>query len=306
MDIDDLVTIDIDGFTTALGVVNKHTQATLAAYRRELTHFDQFLRTRKLRVSQVKPKTILDYLQTRDPKNALRPGTTGRRLAVLSRFFAYIELTSNGRIRNPVSAVARSKKQPPRPNPADPRIVERLFAGVTSVRDHLLLRVFLATGLRLSELCSLDRDTIKAETTDLPTGRRVLGVGRIVGKGQDREREFFVDVKTLRAIHDYTRTRTDDCPALFTSNRRVRISTRAVDHVLRRWCRKLHIPIIHAHQLRSRFATDLDAMGVPLKEISTLLGHASPQTTMAYIRKDAARVRAAYFAAFEPRVQSED
>jgi site-specific recombinase XerD len=298
--------MDIDGFLSALGVVNKHTRATLAAYRRELKHFDQFLRTRRLRVSQVKPKTILGYLQTRDPRNALRPATTGRRLAVLSRFFAYIELTSNGRIRSPVTAIARPKKQPPRPNPADPRVVERLLTGITSVRDRLLLRVFLATGLRLSELCSLDRETIKAEVTELATGKRVLGVGRIVGKGQDREREFFVDLETLRAIHDYTRTRMDDSPALFTSSRRLRISTRAVDHLLRRWCRKLHLPIIHAHQLRSRFATDLDAMGVPLKEISTLLGHASPQTTMAYIRKDAARVRAAYFAAFEPRVQSKD
>ena len=98
-------------------------------------------------------------MQTRDPKNALRPATTGRRLAVLSRFFAYIELTSNGRIRSPVTAIARPKKQPPRPNPADPRVVERLLTGITSVRDRLLLRVFLATGLRLSELCSLDRDT---------------------------------------------------------------------------------------------------------------------------------------------------
>jgi site-specific recombinase XerC len=184
--------------------------------------------------------------------------------------------------------------------------VDRLLAGIASVRDRLLLRVFLATGLRLSELCSLDRDTIKAEVTELATGRRVLGVGRIVGKGQDREREFFVDFKTLRAIHDYKRTRTDDCPALFTSNRRIRISTRAVDHVLRRWCRRLGLPLVHAHQLRSRFATDLDAVGVPLKEISALLGHASVVTTTAYVKKDAARVRAAYFAAFEPRVQSED
>ena len=63
--------------------------------------------------------------------------------------------------------MARSKKQPPRPNPADPHVVERLLTGVTSVRDHLLLRVFLATGLRLSELCSLDRDTIRAEATEL-------------------------------------------------------------------------------------------------------------------------------------------
>jgi site-specific recombinase XerD len=295
--------MDIDGFLSALGVVNKHTRTTLAAYRRELKHFDQFLRTRRLRVSQVKPKTILDYLQIRDPKNARRPATTGRRLAVLSRFFGYIELTSNGRIRSPVTVIARPKKQPARPNPADPRVVERLLAGITSVRDRLLLRVFLATGLRLSELCSLDRDTIRAEVTELASGKRVLGVGRIIGKGQDREREFFVDLETLRAVHDYNRTRTDNSPALFTSNRRIRISTRAVDHLLRRWCRKLGLPVIHAHQLRSRFATDLDAMGVPLKEISTLLGHASPQTTIGYIRKDAARVRAAYFAAFEPRVQ---
>jgi site-specific recombinase XerD len=154
--------MDIDGFIAALGVVNKHTRATCDAYKRELRHFDEFLRRRKLRVSQVRPKTILDYIKTRDSKNVIRPGTVGRRLAVLSCFFAYVELTSNGRIRNPVSAVARPKKQPPRPNPADPRVLDRLLAGITSVRDRLVLRVFLATGLRLSELCSLDRDTIKA------------------------------------------------------------------------------------------------------------------------------------------------
>jgi len=296
--------MDIDGFISALGVVNKHTKATLAAYRRELVHLDRYLRKRKLRVSQVRPKTILAYMMARDPENRLRPATVARRLAVLSRFFDYVELTSNGRFRNPVSVIPRPKKQPPRPNPADPRAVERLLTGITSIRDRVLLRVFLATGLRLAEICSLDRDTLKAEVTDLPAGKRILGVGRIIGKGQDREGEFFVDLATLREIHEYLRTRNDTSNALFISSRGKRISARAVDHMLRKWCRKLGLEVIHAHQLRSRFATDLDAMGVPLKEISTLLRHASPVTTMAYIRKDAARVRAAYFAAFEPRTPS--
>jgi integrase len=69
--------------------------------------------------------------------------------------------------------------------------------------------------------------------------------------------------------------------------------------MLRAWCKRLDLPIFHPHQLRATFATRLNKVGVPTLEISTLLGHASLDSTMAYVKPDMRRIRTEFFAAHE-------
>jgi integrase/recombinase XerC len=291
--------MDIGGFVSSLEM-RKHSPATIAAYRRELTNFERFLKQKRLRTNQVTGRVIIAYLEHCDPEHRLKPASVRRRLACLSTYLAWVEFTSNGRIRNAAKLVRAPKRQRPRPRPADPQVVERLLAGIDNERDLAIIRLFLASGIRLSELCSLDRGSFSIEVTEISPGvKRMQGVARIIGKG-DKERDILVDIGTLGEIYKYLQHRGDDgIGAMFISRRAKRISPRTVEHLLRHWCIRLGLPPIHPHQLRSRFSTDLYRLGMPTLELSRLIGHESLATTMAYLQPDLQRMRAEYFATTE-------
>jgi site-specific recombinase XerD len=261
--------------------------------------FEKFLRERQLQVNQVKPIHVERYLRWRDPHFEAKLASTRRRLAALSSFYDFLAVMANGHIRNPVRPLRRPRMQPPHPKPLNEKQVAVLTEGITNTRDAAIVGLFLHSGLRLSELCSLDRDSIKVSKIGSNDGNKVLGIGRIVGKGQ-REREFLVDLTTLKVLHRYLEGRAAEGPAaLFLSNRKRRIHQNTVQRMLHAWCKKLDLPMLHPHQLRATFATRLSKVGVPILEISKLLGHASLDTTLLYIKPDMRKIRTEFFAAHE-------
>jgi site-specific recombinase XerD len=290
-----VLAVNIQSFLDRLRARN-YTDATISSYALELRKFEHYLRENKLQVNQVRPRHIEAYLRYRDPEFQNRPASTRRRLAVLGSFYDFVVVMANGRIRNPLEAIRHPRLQPPNPKPLTDEQVTVLMDGVDSARDKAIFGLLLGSGLRLSELCSLDRDSIDVE--HMP-GSGVVGVGRVTGKG-NKEREFLIDLPTLKLIHIYLKDRgRDGNPALFLSNRGRRINKRTVQHLLSAWCRRLDLPDLHPHQLRATFATRLNKAGVPTLEISSLLGHASIGTTMAYLKPDARRIRTEFFAAME-------
>ena len=237
------------------------------------------------------------YLRWRDPQAHQQPASVRRRLAALSAFYQFLAVMANGHIRNPVDPLRRPRRQPPRPKPLNENQIATLVEGIDDARDAAIIGVLLHSGLRLSELCSLNRDSIRVE--HLGSANKVVGVGRVLGKGQ-KERDFLVDLPTLKLVHRYLSERgADDQEALFISNRGRRINPRTVQHMLRAWCRRLGLPPLHPHQLRSTFGTRLNRVGVPTLEISKLLGHSSLDTTMQYVKPDVRRIQTEYFAAHE-------
>jgi site-specific recombinase XerD len=290
--------MNLDGFISHLRT-RSYSGGTIVAYRSELQQFQQYLREAKLRVNQIKPIHVEKYLQWRDPKAEQQSATTRRRLAALSSFYDFLAVMSNGHIRNPVRPLRRPRRQPPRPKPLDEKQVAVLAEGIDSARDAAIIGLLLHSGLRVSELCSLNRNSIAIEHLDANLGGKVVGVGRVLGKGR-KEREFLVNRPTLKLVHEYLLKRgSDDIDALFLSNRKRRINPRTIQHMLRTWCKRLNLPPLHPHQLRSTFGTRLNRVGVPTLEISKLLGHASLDTTMMYVKPDARRIRTEYFAAHE-------
>ena len=230
--------------------------------------FASFLRERRMQVNQVKPVHVERYLRWRDPNSEAKPASVRRRLACLSSFYDFLAVMANGHIRNPVRPLRRPRRQPPQPRPLSEKQVALLTEGITNTRDAAVVWLFLHSGLRLSELCSLDRDSIKVGKIGSHDGNKVIGIGRIVGKGQ-REREFLVDLTTLKLLHRYLEGRAAEGPAaLFLSNRNRRIHQNTVQRMLHAWCKKLDLPMIHPHQLRATFATRLNKVGVPTLEIS--------------------------------------
>lgn len=148
--------------------------------------------------------------------------------------------------------------------------------ALRALRDRAILETFFSTGLRLAELCSLER------YLDLERGEV-----SIRGKG-DKLRLVFLAPRTRRALKEYLDKRTDTEPALFislTKNGRPlgRITPRAVQRLVAYWAKAAGISgKIHPHQLRHSFATDLLLNGADLRSVQELLGHANISTTQVY------------------------
>jgi len=172
----------------------------------------------------------------------------------------------------------------------DYRDLERLVTAsngtdLRSLRDRAVLETLFSTGLRLRELCMLDR------YLDLDRGEL-----SVRGKG-DKLRVVFLSDRAKGTIRAYLAKRTDTDPALFVSlskgsklqasgfRFRVlgRITPRAVERLVAYWAVKAGVPKrVHPHQLRHAFATDLLLNGADLRSVQELLGHANVSTTQIY------------------------
>lgn len=231
----------------------------------------------------------------------LADASISRRLAAVSSYIDFVRATSNPKLRNPLDDLTRRWKQNDEPKPVDDLTIEKLLDGITNQRDRVLIGLFLATGLRVSEMNSLDRNTISFELEEDETGReRITGIGEVTGKGGKR-RKFYVDDETLRLYAQYLAARKDDHPALFLSERKQRMSVAAIQYTLRTWCRRLGLPHINVHRLRHTYATNLANANINSMVLRDLMGHSSISTTARYFKLTDTTLARAYHSAMEYR-----
>jgi len=161
------------------------------------------------------------------------------------------------------------------------RELERLLQApkndsLRGLRDRAILEMFFSTGLRLAELCKLDRY--------LDFGRGEITVR---GKG-GKLRVVFLSERAASAIKKYLDKRGDPDKALFMSLDKSgkpigRITPRAVERLVEKNARLAGLARkIHPHELRHSFATDLLINGADLRSVQELLGHANIATTQIY------------------------
>lgn len=165
----------------------------------------------------------------------------------------------------------------------DYKDLERLLeapngSDLRSLRDKTILEVLFSTGLRISELCSLNRH--------LDIDRGEISVR---GKGGEL-RVVFLSASAKKALKNYLNKRTDTEEALFislTKSKKPKIIGRIIPRTIQRivdfYARKAGIPEhVHPHMLRHLFATDLLVGGADLRSVQLLLGHANISTTQIY------------------------
>jgi site-specific recombinase XerD len=144
-----------------------------------------------------------------------------------------------------------------------------------SLRDRALLETLFSTGLRVSELCSLNRD--------LDLDKKEI---RVKGKG-GKIRLVFISEIARFYLKKYLEKRNDKEPALFVSlsksSKFKRLTPRGVEKIIKYYAKKAGIiKKITPHTLRHQFATDLLMAGADLRAIQLLLGHKNLQTTQIY------------------------
>ena len=151
-------------------------------------------------------------------------------------------------------------------------------------RDAAIMEVFYSSGLRLSELASLNVSDLDVYTESV----RVLGKGR-------KERVCPVGAPALEAVSRYRAAANVQSGPLFINKGRRRISPRSIWLILKRYLRHTSIPIsLSPHKLRHSFATHMLDSGADLRSVQALLGHASLSTTQIYTHVTVERLKRAY------------
>jgi len=283
------------------------SEHTLRAYRRPLDRFEEFIQRKGLRIDQVNGDHISEWIddlkqhsgRTRGEK--LTPATINSYLTPVSLYFDWRSAKLRGRAPNPVRLVKRPKVRNKDPKPVDDAVLDRMSGGVTDLRDLALILLFLFSGLRLAELAQLDRSSFLLKAHRLPDGSvEIYASGTVMGKGK-KERDFIVAPPAMLAIRDYLNQRRagDTLQPLFLSSRKTRLSCRAMEQVVSKWCRRLGIEHIHPHRLRHSYATRNIEAGMDLQTLAKLMGHDSISTTERYVKVSRARMQREYYAAME-------
>lgn len=177
------------------------------------------------------------------------------------------------------------RAEPARVKVLDGTSMERLLAAANvdtpgGLRDRALLEVLFSTGLRVSELTSLDRDRVNIKD----------GEFAVTGKG-GRTRVVYLSAEARRWLARYLAQRKDDAKAVFITGQGKpgsprfarRLSVRSVQRLVKVCCRKAGITLpASPHTLRHSFATDLLGHGADLRSVQELLGHKNVATTQIY------------------------
>ena len=163
----------------------------------------------------------------------------------------------------------------------------RGLAGDTRDRDVAVLEMLYATGLRVSELASLDLDAVDREARTV----------RVLGKG-GKERMVPYGAPAARALDAYLGRRATARGAVFVNQRGGRLSVRSIHTLVRRAARAAGVTRrVSPHTLRHTFATHLLDRGADLRVIKELLGHSRLSTTQRYTHVSMAQLLKTYEAA---------
>ena len=271
----------VSRFLDAAGRERGLSENTLAAYRADLTALARWLAERNVPIMRTTRADLQDFIAWRVRVGA-RPSSTARQLSSFRRFFHYF--AREGAIReDPTAQIAMPKFARSVPRSLTEEEVEALLsAPVVSDplgnRDHTMLEVLYATGLRVSELVNLRQGQI-----DL-----TQGVIRVPGKG-DRERLIPLGEEAMRALKQFSGSVRDEIlldrqtDYLFPTRRGDRMTRQAFWHIIKRYARKAGIAReLSPHTLRHAFATHLLNHGADLRVVQKLLGHRDRSTAKIY------------------------
>lgn len=158
----------------------------------------------------------------------------------------------------------------------------RGYSNANRVRNVLMASILFYTGLRVGELCALNRDTIQNRQFS------------VVGKSKD-PRPCYITKDLEKQINKYLAMRNDSNKALFICEQTGgRITPKVVQRVFRRVAEESGILSVTPHTLRHSYATRLVEDGVDIRYVATLLGHQSLETTQKYTHIRDARLRQVY------------
>ena len=260
----------------------KHAQKnTLNSYARDLNQFQTWLMANGITdLKKVKKETVNEYLQYMSGKGK-SPATVTRSTASIRSFYNY--MLREGRVKtNPAKSVVAMKVERKFPEILTNREVELFLEQPKCVdekgfRDHAMLELLYATGIRVSELIGLNVEDVNL----------TVGFIRCTTHGKERIIPLYTAaVKALREYMEKIRPRIivdENQQALFVNMSGERMSRQGFWKIIKYYQEKAEInKDITPHTLRHSFAVHLLENGADLRSIQEMLGHADISSTQIY------------------------
>jgi integrase/recombinase XerC len=209
-----------------------------------------------------------------------KPATINRALASLAKLFAWAVET--GQVAsNPASGikpVQEVRSAPKALGRLEQLALMRAVQARKKPRDVAIVTLLIHAGLRVSECCGLDMADVVI--------RDRSGVARVLGKG-NKYRDVPINATARSALRDWLDIRGDAPGPLFTSQKKGRISTRAVEHMVENYSRIAKLEGVTPHSLRHCFCKSLIDSGESIDRVAMLAGHENLNTTARYTRATA-------------------
>jgi integrase/recombinase XerD len=282
----------VQRFLSFLEVEKGYAENTIAAYQNDLNQFYHYLQTDK---EVKKPESwndidkniVVSYVEYLKNSGDYASSTVARKVAALKSFFHFL-VAENQIEEDPTFALDSPKVKKRLPKAMTPGEIERLLqapakeGGSKALRDLALLEMLYASGMRVTELVSLNLSDIEYDNNG--------GKVRVRSKRSSaREREIPITESALKVLKDYIKNgreqllQNPDEPALFLNNRGQRLTRQGLWLIIKHYVETVGISTqVTPHTLRHSFAAHKLSQGKSLQDIQKLLGHANISTTQVY------------------------
>ena len=294
----------LDKYVRYLEVERSLSPYTVRNYSTDVFHFMNFLDSEEVHsLEEIDHSIIRNYLGQLLDAGTVR-ASISRKMSALRSFFRY--LNREGIIDNePLNRVSSPKMEKRLPSFLTSEEILSLLSAPDSatpqgLRDHAILELLYAAGLRVSEIVSLDENSIDIVSRQI----------RVWGKGS-KERMVLMGEPAAEAVTqylDYGRVKLqgpESTDALFLNRYGKRIAERRIQYLLKKYAGQAGISRrVHPHMLRHTFATHMLDGGADLRVVQELLGHSNLASTQIYTHVTRSQMRSRYLDA-HPRSREE-
>ena len=255
---------------------------TLQSYKRDLKQFEKYLEISEEKYKDLTDEGIKDYIKYMQEEGK-KPSTISRGLASIRSFYQY-EAKNKVVEKDPTEGIQSPKIEKRVPSVLTSNEVALLLdqpknVDLKGTRDKAMLEFAYATGMRVTEIISLNVEDINLET------------GYATCKNGKKERTVPIGEMSLKALKDYmlnarhTMIKDDNEKALFVNVNGQRLTRQGFWKIIKYYKEQAHIDKdITPHVLRHSFATHLLQNGADLKSIQTMLGHSDILSTQIYMQ----------------------
>lgn len=271
----------------------RYSPHTVVAYRNDLEQFSGYLLA-TYSISDIRDVThpmIRSWL-VHLMENKISPRSVNRKLTTLKSYYRF--LIREGFVeQNPIRRIISPKSPKRLPAFIEQDKIARMFdskggdGGYVAMRDTLILEIFYATGMRLSELVNL-------KETDIDFHNDTI---KVLGK-RNKERLIPFSNKMAVLLKDYLREKEKtfgENPVLFLTGKGVKVYPRLVYRVVKDSLAEVSTSAKRSpHVLRHTFATHMLNNGAELNAVKELLGHASLSATQVYTHNTIEKLKSIY------------
>lgn len=288
-----MIKSEILSFINYITVEQGLSENTQAAYRRDLERFSEYLGLRSVPVSLTSRELVREFLGELQ-RRKLNARTVSRMLVTLRNFFQFLvferDLPENPCLNVEGPKATRTLPKVLSINQVDDLLSQPDLSKIYGIRDKAMIEVLYATGLRVSELISLEVQAVNTE----------LGYVSCVGKG-GKARVVPLGKSALAALDVYLRDsrlsllKGKNSNWLFLNRQGQRLTRQGFWKIIVSYGRKAQIGIpLKPHLLRHSFATHLLQRGADLRSVQMMLGHSDISTTQIYTHILKERLRGIY------------